>query len=136
MYQGKEKKQVQQHPNRGLTATQTTTIYQGILPDPESMKLYEEIMPGFTEKMVNMTVDESKHRREMEKTVVKHSKNLALGGMVFAFSSVLVISYLCFFAFQNNFPTQAATIAVGVIVSLASVFLFRKSKKDKSEENK
>lgn len=134
MYQGKEKKQLEQHPNKGVTATQTTTVYQGILPDPESMKQYEEIMPGFTEKMVNMTIDESVHRREIEKSVVKHSKNLALWGMGFAFSSVLVISSLCFYAFQNNFPTQAATIATGVIVALAGVFLLRKPNKEKAEK--
>jgi uncharacterized membrane protein len=102
MYQGKEKKQLEQHPNKG--------------------------------KMVNMTIDESVHRREIEKSVVKHSKNLAIWGMGFAFSSVLVISSLCFYAFQNNFPNQAATIATGVIVALAGVFLFRKPNKDKSEK--
>ncbi|MEY4539363.1 MAG: hypothetical protein RLZZ306_1120 [Bacteroidota bacterium] len=134
MYQGKEKKQLEQHPNKGVTATQTTTIYQGILPDPESMKQYEEIMPGFTEKMVNMTIDESVHRREIEKSVVNHSKNLAVWGMGFAFSSVLVISSLCFYAFYNNFPIQAATIATGVIVALAGVFLLRKPNKEKAEK--
>jgi uncharacterized membrane protein len=134
MYQGKDKKHLEQHPNKGVTATQTTTVYQGILPDPESMKMYEEIMPGFTEKMVNMTIDESVHRREIEKSVVNHSKNLAVWGMGFAFSSVLVISSLCFYAFYNNFPTQAATIATGVIVALAGVFLLRKPNKDKSEK--
>lgn len=110
------------------------TIYRGIMPDPESMQEYENLLPGFTERILAMTEEEGKHRRAIEKSIIASNRVLALCGIASALLSVLVITALCFYAFYLGHPIQAAAIAIGVIAALAGTFLYRKQTKPEQEE--
>ena len=50
-------------------------------------------------------------------------------GMVFAFLSVLIVSSIVFYALHEGYAWEASTIATGVIVGIAGVFLYRRKNK-------
>lgn len=66
----------------------------------------------------------------MEKRVVSYAFINNTLGLVFGLASVAAICYLCYYAFGKGYPGSAATIAVGVMATLAGVFVFRKYKKE------
>lgn len=105
----------------------------GSIPDPESLAHYEQISPGFADRIIKMTENEGIHRREMEDKVVTKSFNLQNKGLWMGFSSVIVVSALSAYALYLGHPTQAATIAGTVIAALASVFVVGRFKQKKSE---
>ncbi len=116
--------------NRPNPHSQRTVVqqkfYQGIIPPPESMEHYDRINPGFANRILQLTEKESAHRHKMEKRIVGLSFFTTMLGQVAALGSVLVVCYLCYFAFDKGFASDAKWIAVSVLVSIASVFLYKR----------
>lgn len=123
---------ITQSNNKDGSAKKSLSIYHGPYPDPDSLNKYEQIYPGFTERVLNMAEEEQKHRHLMENTIVanenvqvlKHSKVRIIGAR-WAFASVLIIALVCFYGFYQGFAEQTASIAKTVFIGLAAVFLIR-----------
>lgn len=107
---------------------QHASFYSGIIPKAEELERYEQISPGFANRIISMTEQEGHHRRSLEKKVIWMGFFNSMTGLLFAFLSVVGISYLCYQFMLNNFATQAAWIAVSVLVSIAAVFRFQRRK--------
>jgi uncharacterized membrane protein len=117
-------------PNKQqVTSVMTQSIYQGLLPPPEMLEHYGRIYPELPEKLTQLAIDEAKHRHYCEKKTTRAFSRSAILGMVFAFLSVIIVSFLVYYALTLGYPTQAATIATGVIVALAGVFVFRRQQR-------
>lgn len=116
------------HPpvDKETTVIAQQSFYQGQLPPPEMMEHYQAIIPNLPERIVTMAEKEQSHRHLNESKSRKGIIRSTYVGMVFAFLSVLVISAIVVYAFFLGYATQGATIATGVIVGLAGVFLFRR----------
>lgn len=105
---------------------QQTKIYQGIIPPPEAMEHYERVQPGFANRILQLTEKESQHRQKMEKRIVWYSFFTTFFGQLAALTAVLVVCYLCYFAFDKGYASEAKWIAVSVLIGIASVFLYRR----------
>ncbi|OQX75962.1 MAG: hypothetical protein B6D64_10760 [Bacteroidetes bacterium 4484_276] len=121
----------QKKPTKHKTPNQTAVIsqqsfYQGQLPPPEMMARFKEIDPSFPDRIITMAENEANNRHKNEIATHKMLIRTSYMGMIFAFLSVLIISTIVTYAFSLGFATQAATIATGVIVGIAGVFLMRK----------
>lgn len=44
--------------------------FEGPLPHPQILEKYEKIFPGATERLISMAEQQSKHRQELEKSVI------------------------------------------------------------------
>lgn len=121
------------HPSKQnkaqVTSVVTQSFYQGQLPPPEMMEQYSRIDPQLPSQIMQMALDESKHRHYCEKKTTRAFSRTAVMGMIFAFASVIIVSGLVTYALYLGYATQGAVIATGVIVSLAGVFLFRRQAK-------
>lgn len=101
-------------------------MYQGVIPDPESLEHYEKIKPGFADRLIAMAEDEGQHRRGMDAAFLKASKN-SFGWTIFgALLSVTMICSLCGYAFYLGHAKEGAWVAGTVMVALASTFLASK----------
>ena len=108
-----------------------TKHYSGPIPDPESLAKYNQVIPGAAERILNMAENEAKNRHKREEMMTKTFMLTTILGIVFAFSSVILICGLVFYAISHGFGAEAATIAVGAIASVAGVFIFfKRAKKD------
>jgi uncharacterized membrane protein len=65
-----------------------------ILPSPEIMHAYEEIMPGTMEKLANLMLQEQKHKHAMEEARLNIQSKADFMGKVFAGFFVLAICYV------------------------------------------
>lgn len=119
------------HANGHLVISET---YEGQIPSPEMMEKYNKLDPTFANRILMMAEKEQNNAHKISnKTANSFIVSLFLG-MFFAFSSVLVVSYLVYLCIEKGYPTAASSIAIGVIVGVAGVFLYQR-KKNKAEQN-
>lgn len=107
---------------------QHASFYSGLIPRVEDLAKYEQISPGFANRIISLTEDEGKHRRSLEKRVIFMGFANAMTGLFLAFAAVSGISYLCYLFMINNHATEAAWIAVSVLVGIAAVFRYQRKK--------
>lgn len=122
----------QPKPNSNAPQQYSAHLVGGPLPDPITLEKYEEIHPGFAERILIIAEKEQAHRHStqlvaMENQQIQHQRdtNTFRIGQVFAIMSVLLIIALCVYCLYLRFPTQAATIATTVIIGLAAVFVLK-----------
>lgn len=129
-------KSFSQKKNGGLEHQNTKMIisetYEGHLPSPEMMEKYNAIDPTFANRILSLTEKEQNHSHLLDR---RQTKNIFISmylGIACAFLSVLIVSYLVYLCLEKGFPGAASTIAVGVLVGIAGVFMYqrKKSKKD------
>lgn len=51
--------------------TQTTQVYQGIIPPPEILQGFENIVQGSAQRLISLAEGESAHRRELEERAMQ-----------------------------------------------------------------
>jgi uncharacterized membrane protein len=78
---------------------------------------------------MHMAEQESEHRRENEKKLIKNATGMATSGMIFAFSSVTFFCLLILYALYKGFNMATLGIAIGAVASVAGVFVFFRSPK-------
>lgn len=66
-----------------MVATQTTQLYQGPIPHPDVLAKFDDRVPGTAERLINLAIEESAHRRKMEEmamaaNVSTQSRNVAI----------------------------------------------------------
>ena len=109
------------------------SIYSGPLPDPNSLAMYEDISPGFANRLIVMAEKEQKERIllnnkiiDIEAEMIKQDTSIIKRGQWFAFFSVLLIVLLSSYGFYLGYSKETAQISIGVIVALAGVFAVTK----------
>lgn len=116
-----------------MTAQQT--IHQGPLPHPALMHEYATVEPSLPGKIVEESLREGAHRREMEKGMLesdiraneKAYAALERGQYFGLLAAVLTLGTGSAFAYFG-YATQGAAICISVIVGLAGVFAATRGK--------
>lgn len=128
--------------NRELSViTQVTKMHSGPLPDPDTLIQYNKAHSDAADRIITMAENEQKNRhvrelkqQDLRELIVREGGSLKRRGQFFGFSAVLVVVLLAGFSLYCGHPTAAASIATGVIVSLAAVFV--SDRKYKNKQNK
>lgn len=99
------------------------------LPPPHLLRQYEEIHPGFTNRLLTQVEEEGKHRREMDAPTLKANFDLARTGQIIA--GVVCVSAIAagtYLVAIGNTPVGVA-IMFGAIASVVAPFFgFRRRK--------
>ena len=112
-------------------ALQHHQAYSGPIPDPESLARYEQIQPGFAERIVKMAEDEALHRRTNENRIIKNSTRMAVTGIIFAFVSVVLFGCIIVYAISQDSSVAALSTVIAALASLAGIFVFFRNKMKK-----
>lgn len=72
--------------------------YSGPLPPPAVLQRYDQVVPGAAERILRMAEGQSKHRQELEKTVVRSGSRDSLLGIVSGVVVSLGFLWLTYFA--------------------------------------
>ncbi len=116
------------------------TETSGPLPDPDTLRKYNELVPGAAERFLSSFEREQLHRHDMERQeigiAIKHVNGImyrSWGGLLAAFLiSVFALGVAYQLAIQG-ITAVASIIAGTTIVSLAFAFLGGKKADDKAK---
>ena len=129
--------------NFEIAAASRLTVQQtsGPIPDPQTLRQYNEITPGLADRIVRMAEDEALHRRGLERTIVdaqsddiKSQRTEIRLGQVFA-----VVVAVAGFGFGTYAMTHGAQIGGsvlggGTLVSIVGAFLYRQHAASKAPD--
>ena len=88
------------------------------------MRNYDEITPGIAEKIFNNFLEESQHRRIIEKDYMTNENKNSRLGVIFAF--ILGMTGLVGGIISSIYgnPASGAIIGIGSLASLVGVFIY------------
>ncbi|MGL4909425.1 MAG: DUF2335 domain-containing protein [Bacteroidales bacterium] len=118
------------HSNGKVLRQQITQAYSGPIPPPEALEKYEQIQPGFAERIMRLAEGEALHRRGKENILVKNAVEASRSGNVFAFISVLAFCLLIGFALYLGQDVAALTLVIASIGSVAGLFIYMRRQKE------
>lgn len=119
-----------------LAIALSRTFFSGPIPPPELLKQYNEIMQNGADRIVSMAENQSKHRMDLEKSVVTEELKQSKRGQIFGLTLVIFCIILAFILSITNHETVAGILAGSTVVSLATVFVFGKQAQKKNLDNK
>ena len=93
--------------------------FRGPLPHPTIMKGYEEVLPGSADRIITMVEEQGKHRRNIDKEILRIQSRDGLLGIICALVISLVIIG-CGALIVIKVPSTAGVIS-GSLLSLSGV---------------
>jgi uncharacterized membrane protein len=98
----------------------------------------EEVVPGSAAQVIRMSVDQGKHRRELEKTVVGSQIKQSGRGQWLGFSIAIIGLAIAGYLIESGHDAAGATLGTADIVGLVSIFVLGRldQKKELDEKKK
>lgn len=97
--------------------------FSGPLPHPDILRQYEQIQPGFAERIMQMAESESRHRRQQENRAMSATIWEVRLGQIFAFLiGSLTIAAGSYTALHGS-PIVGGLIGTGGVIGLVTVFI-------------
>ncbi len=107
----------------GFLAVQQVQQTFGLLPPPAMLREYEEISPGFAERLMAMVERQQDHRHQLEDLTVRGNERRANWGIWIGAGVVLLVLAAAVTLSLLGHETVAAVIGGLDIVGLATVFV-------------
>lgn len=111
--------------NRGTITHQS---FSGPIPPPDHLEKYERIQQGFADRIMKMAENQSAHRQECEKKVIK-------GGIISQVLAQIFAFVICMFVFGsgtylvlNNKNVEGISTIATTLGGLVFVFIYGKRK--------
>ena len=100
--------------------------YSGPIPSPEQLAEFETILPGLADRLVSMAENQSAHRIETEKFVVRSQQRQSGVGQVLAF--IIAVLAICggIYLTVIGHPEVGIVLSGGTVVSLVGIFVLGK----------
>lgn len=92
-------------------------------PTPGDLRQYEEIHPGFTERILSLTERESEHRIQEERLQNRATIDIAKRGQKYAFLVVLVLIAAATAAILTGHSAEGVVALGGGSVAIVSAFI-------------
>ena len=107
--------------------------FSGPLPAPEDFKAYQDVMADAPERILTMAEKQMAHRFECEKKIIGSRIRESRIGQIMAFIiAIFSIGIVCFLGYKGH--NWLAGSITAIIVGLASIFLFKKSKEEEKDD--
>jgi len=122
----------------GNTSVEHRETFIGPIPDPISLQKYEEINPGFAERLISMAEKEQEARLKSTDKIIDNDRLHIRGmrrGQFFALISLTLILAFCCFTIYYGVGQYGRDVAVAVTVGVVVAFFFRVIKKGNKEES-
>lgn len=128
-----QKKKITHPQKQQQIKASLVTQYSGPLPPPESLASYDEISPGFANRIIAMAESEMTHRHEIEKKALTGDIWEARIGQVFGL--LIGISTIIAGAITaiNGAQWAGGFIGTGGVIGLVSVFIYGRKKQQDVE---
>lgn len=120
-----------------ISATSTEYHFSGPIPDPHTLRTYDELVPGAADRILKMAENQSTHRRELEKIAVKSGARNSLFGIICAFIIAVVTVTAGAYVIVNGQQWGGTILGSAGLVGLVGVFVYgTNSSRKERERNK
>ena len=122
--------------NSGGVIIRQSSLFSGPLPSPETLKKFNEVVPGAAERIIKMAEDQSRHRRDLEKRVIESDLSRSKWGQILGF--VIAIAGLAVSAVVAIYGNAIAggVIGLGTLATLVGVFMYGAKTRSQEREAK
>jgi len=110
--------------------------FSGPLPPPHILEKYNDIIPNGAERIMVMAEEQSKHRKELEATVIKTDSRNSLLGVIFAFILGMTAIIGGTISVLSGYSYPGTIIGSAGLVGLVSAFIYGTSQRRKERETK
>jgi uncharacterized membrane protein len=117
-----------------LTVSRTTHV--GPLPDPNTLKNYNDIIPNGADRIMSLTEKQANHRMELEKRVVGGQMLQSNLGQIFALIIGLFSLACATYVILEGHEWAGSIIGVGGLTSLVTAFIKGRDSQEKSLSEK
>lgn len=108
--------------------------YSGPLPAPEDFETYERVLPGSTNRILNMAEKSLDSRVNNEKTIIESRLKQSGRGQILGFILALFFGVISFVLALQGHEVLAGIIASGDIISLAVIFVLNREPSKRDED--
>src|SRR4051812_38825698 len=98
--------------------------FSGPLPPPAVLAQYEKISSGSAEKMINLSIDQARHRMDLENKVVASDIRDSKIGLILAFGIGMAGFVACIFLAKLGYGTASSIIGGGTLIALVGSFIY------------
>lgn len=103
--------------------------YSGPLPDGESIKVYDAVIPNGGDRLMSTVEKQLNHRIEIEKIGVKRSFNQSSTGQWMGFVIAIVFGLIAWDLAKAGFTVVASILGTLDLVALVTIFITGKLSK-------
>jgi len=103
--------------------------YSGPLPDGESIKVYDAVIPNGGDRLMSTVEKQLNHRIEIEKIGVKRSFNQSSTGQWMGFVIAIVFGFIAWDLAKAGFTVVASILGTLDLVALVAIFITGKLSK-------
>ena len=93
------------------------------IPPPFVLREYEDILPGSADRLMTAAEEQSRHRQQLEKTVIGGDNRRAYIGQGMAFVVAVLFLVAAWHLISHGHPTAGTILGTVDIVGLVSVFI-------------
>ncbi len=124
-------------PAQTTSTTQVTAYsYQGILPPPEMLARFNEIVPNGADRIVSMAESQQRHRQGLEAAVVNGNVTAQGRGQLLGFTLGAMGILGGIFLISQDKSVEGLTSIIVAVTGLVSVFIYARYEQAKERERK
>lgn len=109
--------------NTLIKALSVSQHYSGPLPDGESIRIYDEVIPNGGDRLMSTVEKQLKHRINIEETTVKRSFNQSSTGQWMGFFVAVFFGLIAWDLAKSGHTITASILGVIDLVALVAVFI-------------
>jgi uncharacterized membrane protein len=106
-----------------IMASITRSVYQGPIPPPEILKGYDLVKPGFAERIFVMAESQSKHRMQLEKTVITGDHLKSWVGLFLGFFVACGVFYGSYDLVKRGHDAAGTALGGSALAVLVGIFV-------------
>lgn len=123
-------------PSKISVKKEQIEMYQGPIPHPDTLRRYEEISPGFADRIIQMTEKQVEHRIELENKVIDSKISDSRLGMVLGFILSLITIGIGAYLIILGKDGFGFSLVIGNLASLVVAFIYATNSNRKEREEK
>jgi uncharacterized membrane protein len=110
--------------------------HSGPIPDPSTLERYDKILPGAAERILRMAEEQSAHRRDIEKYVIKSKSRDSLLGIIAGFLIAMGTIASGTYVASHGHVWSGTILGSAGLVGLVGVFIYGTRSSRKEREGK
>ncbi|HEY4526937.1 MAG TPA: DUF2335 domain-containing protein [Candidatus Paceibacterota bacterium] len=126
----------QRNDDQNHVVVRQSTSYSGPLPHPETLRMFDQVVPGAAERIIKMAEDQSNHRKELEKKVIESDIARSRLGQILGFAIAIVGLVVSAIVSIYGNAIAGGIIGVGTLASLVGVFMYGATTRSREREDK